>query len=170
MLHVTLGDRRPIDPEADELGRDHVGFDRSMSVDDLWESNRGCWVLGERADGERYVLFSHKGVVVQAGVIDAIVETISKRRAIVGRPLGNGERVHDVYVGGPAPVQGVRNPITYVADPRFDSKLCFCGCGAPVSRGDWIPGHDQKALHERIAKIGSVKQFIEWFDSQSLAH
>ena len=26
------------------------------------------------------------------------------------------------------------------------------------------PGHDQRAIHERIAKIGTVKDFITWFD------
>lgn len=26
-------------------------------------------------------------------------------------------------------------------------------------------GHDQRAIHDRIAKIGSVADFLEWFDA-----
>lgn len=169
MLHITLGDRRPVAPETDELGRDHVGYEPGMSEQDMYIANRGCWVLGERADSERYVLFSHKGIVRMAVAIDRIEETSSNRRAIVGQVLQPGDRVHDIYVGGPAPVQGVRNPITYVDDPRFDRKECACGCGTEVTRGDWVPGHDQRALHTRIAQIGTVKQFIEWFDAHAPA-
>ncbi|RJK92521.1 hypothetical protein [Vallicoccus soli] len=167
MLHITLGDRRPVDPVEDELGRNHVGFAADMSQADLYAVNRGCWVLGERADTERYALFSYKGIVRMALAIDAIEPTSSNRRALVGRILQPGDRVHDVYVGGPAPIVGARNPITYVPDPRFDLRVCSCGCGEPIPRGDWVPGHDQKALHKRIAQIGTVKQFIEWFDANA---
>lgn len=32
--------------------------------------------------------------------------------------------------------------------------------------GGWFAiGHDQKALHARISKIGTVREFIDWFDS-----
>lgn len=164
MLHITLGDRRPVDPKQDELGRTHVGYEPGMSDAEMYEANRGCWVLGERADEENYALFSHKGVVKMAMTIDRIEATTSKRRALVGRVLTAGDRVHDIYVGGPALIQKARNPITYVEDPRFDARLCACGCGTQISRGDWVPGHDQKALHERIARVGSVKQFVQWFD------
>lgn len=167
MLHITLGDRRSIDSASDELGRDHVGYAPDMSEADMYTANRGCWVLGERADSERYVLFSHQGIVRMAVAIDHIEATSSKRRAIVGQVLQPGDRVHDIYVGGPAPVHGVRNPVTYVDDPRFDRKACACGCGEEITRGDWVPGHDQRALHQRIAQVGSVKQFIDWFDAHA---
>ncbi|MFE2022458.1 hypothetical protein ACFW9O_30955 [Streptomyces sp. NPDC059499] len=35
---------------------------------------------------------------------------------------------------------------------------------APVTLGWFLPGHDQKALHDRVAKIGTVHEFIHWFD------
>lgn len=170
MLHITLGDRRTVPTETDELGRDHVGYAADMTMDDLYQSNRGCWVLGERADQESYALFSHKSVVQMAVAIDTIEATSSSRRALVGRVLQEGDRVHDVYVGGPAPITGVRNPITYIPDPRFDVRLCACGCHTQIARGDWVPGHDQKALHSRIAQIGTVRQFIEWFDANAPEH
>jgi hypothetical protein len=28
-----------------------------------------------------------------------------------------------------------------------------------------LPGHDQRAIHDRIAKLGGVREFIEWFDA-----
>jgi hypothetical protein len=34
-----------------------------------------------------------------------------------------------------------------------------------TSARDFMPGHDQRAIHERIAKIGSVKDFLAWFDA-----
>ena len=28
----------------------------------------------------------------------------------------------------------------------------------------FVSGHDQRALHERVAKIGTVAEFLSWFD------
>lgn len=164
MLHITLGDWREVEPATDELGRSYIGYKDGMTVDDMWESNRGCWVLGERADSERFVVFSHQGVVRMVAEIESIDPTTSKRRVLTGRPLSAGDRAFDVYIDGPAPVQGNRNPITYFDDLRFDRRECACGCGEQITRGDWIPGHDQKALHARVASIGTVKEFVDWFD------
>jgi hypothetical protein len=41
---------------------------------------------------------------------------------------------------------------------------CACGCGKDVLK-DFYHGHDQRALHARIRKIGTVREFIEWFDA-----
>jgi len=43
----------------------------------------------------------------------------------------------------------------------LDNRVCACHCGTPINRGDFLPGHDQRAIHERIAKVGTV---ITWFD------
>ena len=53
MIHITLGAMRPVDPQEDQLGRDHVGWHEEMSDEMLFRANRGCWVLGERAEKER---------------------------------------------------------------------------------------------------------------------
>lgn len=29
---------------------------------------------------------------------------------------------------------------------------------------NFIAGHDQTAIHKRIAKVGGVVQFLDWFD------
>ncbi|MFE5703229.1 MULTISPECIES: hypothetical protein [Rhodococcus] len=32
-----------------------------------------------------------------------------------------------------------------------------------------MPGHDQAALHQRVAKIGSIADFLQWFDNTTNA-
>ncbi len=166
MLQITVTDRRPVDPNVDELGRSWCGYHPDMTQEEMYRANHGCWVLGTQADSEHYVLFSHRGTIIQAVAIDRIepvTGTRSNRKVIHGRILGDGDEVYDAYVGGDAPVQGVRNPVAYF-DTRYGKVPCKCGCGAKVGRGWFVPGHDQKALHDRVAQIGNVAQFIDWFD------
>lgn len=165
MLHITLGPARPVDPNVDELGRSRVGFDENMTAQALYEANRGCWVLGARADREQYALVSFDQVVQQAIAIDRIVLAAPgrSRRAIEGRILVTGDPVYDAYVNKPTPVGRVRNPITYFEAP-VGRRLCFCGCGEEVSLGHFLSGHDQRAIHERIARVGTVVDFLRWFD------
>lgn len=176
MLHITLGPtRKPAD--GDPLGRSVVGFHESMSQADLYEANRGCWVLGERADKERYALLSFQGTVRQAIKIDQISDhlpTRPTRRAIEGRVLQPGDPVYDKYVGKPSPVVGVRNPVTYFTETM---QTCACGCGSempsrvsPTGRvilgdSEFLPGHNLQAILERVSRVGTVRQFLQWFDA-----
>jgi translation initiation factor 1 (eIF-1/SUI1) len=43
-----------------------------------------------------------------------------------------------------------------------------CGCGGRVTGGRvFLPGHDQRAVHERIARQwGDTLGFIAWFDNE----
>lgn len=44
-------------------------------------------------------------------------------------------------------------------------QQCACGCGTAITKGAWVPGHDHRAIHERISRDhGSVAAFIEWYD------
>ncbi|MGH3181481.1 MAG: hypothetical protein ACRDOH_32475 [Streptosporangiaceae bacterium] len=45
-----------------------------------------------------------------------------------------------------------------------DGKRHHRNCGTPINRGDFLPGHDQRAIHERIARVGTVKDLITWSD------
>lgn len=126
---------------------------------DLFRANRGCSVSGPT--GSSYALLSAQGIVRQAIGIDGLVSVAGGRRAIEGRFLEAGHPVHDAYVGKPQPVAAARNPVTYFDSPHAARA---CGCGPPVTLGWFLTGHDQKALHDRVAKIGTVHQFIEWFD------
>ena len=45
------------------------------------------------------------------------------------------------------------------------TRKCKCGCGQPVTRGQWLPGHDHRAVHQRIRRDhGNVAEFIDWYD------
>ncbi|MFD4495606.1 hypothetical protein [Streptomyces sp. NPDC058486] len=153
-----------VDPEVDQLGRDHVGWDENMSDEALFRANRGCWVLGERAENEQYALLSFGGKVRMAIEIDKLVPVAGGRKAIEGRFLQAGDAVYDAYVDEDTPAKRARNPITYF-DSAHDTRLCGCGCGEAVVGGCFLSGHDQKALHARVAKIGTVREFLDWFDS-----
>ena len=70
------------------------------------------------------------------------------------------------YVGKAFNAPTSRNPISYGPDDADLAMLCMCGCGERIYAGYFLPGHDQRAIHARIARIGSVAQFITWFDDQ----
>lgn len=165
MLHITLGPERPVDPEQDELGRDRVGFSHTMSELALYDANHGCWKLGPRASKERYVIVSFEGTVRQAIEIQSVERVARGNRSVVnGEILRGGHPVYDKYVGKTSPVQGVRNPVTYFDDDDVDGQPCRCGCGGSVGGRDFLPGHDQTALHDRVKQIGTVSEFLDWFD------
>ncbi len=168
MLHITLSPEQPTDPAKDDLGRDRFGFSETMSELALYDANHGCWKLGERAHRERYCVFSFGGVVKQAIEIDSITAAPkrSDRSVVNGVILKPGHPVYEKYVGKQSPVQGMRNPITYF-DGDVDGVPCLCGCGAEVKGRDFLPGHDQTALHDRVKQIGTVSEFLDWFDNVS---
>jgi hypothetical protein len=163
LIQVTLGRARAVDPALDPLRRSRLGWSPGLSHDELYGVARGTWTLGERVRRERFVVVCADGLVWQAIEIERIVDTPDGRRAFEGRVLHRGHEVHDTYVGGPAPNGRQRNPITFF-DSAFDRRLCACGCGNPVGRGDFMSGHDSRAVHERVARVGSVVAFLEWFD------
>jgi hypothetical protein len=164
MIHITLGPLRLV-PSDDPLGRAHCGWQKGMSDEDCYYSNRGRWVLGNRADDEEFALFSTRDDAGQkrfrmAITIDRIEDTGEGRRAMVGRILRPGHPVYDKYVGREAPA--TRNPVTYIDE----QEACACGCGELAAPGkDFLPGHDQRAIHERVAKVGGVRKFVDWFDT-----
>jgi hypothetical protein len=175
MIHITLTSAKP-SPANDPLGRTRYGYSPEMTPQEIYESNHGYYILGARADRERYAIFSapdkpRPNKVVLAVEIDRIdcVHGKPGHRQIVGQFLTKGHPVFDAYVGKPSPVIGVRNPVSYI-DADEDLRHCECGCGAEVSRGPFVSGHDQRALHERVAKIGTVAEFLRWFDQAYLGH
>ncbi len=168
MLHITLADMAPTHDPTDPLKRDFSGWDLRRSTMENWDNNRAYWVLGARAERESYVLFSHRGTVVMAAQIDGIVDASGKpgRKIMEGTPLSRGHPVHDAYVAKSAPerARGARNPITYI-DSNVGGWRCGCGCGAEIFAGEFVRGHEQTALHQRVAKIGTIPEFLRWFDA-----
>ncbi|MFI5687949.1 hypothetical protein [Streptomyces sp. NPDC051636] len=164
MIQITLGRKKDVDPNSDPLQRSQIGWSDGLSDKQLHDIARGVWVMpGSRVERERFAVVNGGGIIRQAMEIERIVDVPGGRRAFEGRILGPGHPVHDHYVGKPAPNGAQQNPITYFDSP-LGNRECNCGCGKPISRGDFLPGHDQRAIHERIARIGTVKDFIAWFD------
>lgn len=76
-----------------------------------------------------------------------------------------GHPVHDAYVGKPSPLGARRNPVGYFDTPLDDTQPCECGCGESVKGMPFLRGHEQTALHQRVKQIGTVAEFIQWFDA-----
>jgi hypothetical protein len=170
MIVITLGEVR--DTSDDPLGRDRAGYKEGMSDLAVYDAGRGTWHLGARADRERYALFAFQGRVKLAVEISGIDPMPGGRSAITGTILGTGHPVHDRYVGqlSPVRVEGERpsrNPVRYYDAPE-DHGPCLCGCGQITLAGrDFITGHDQTALYQRVKQIGTVKEFMDWFDAMT---
>jgi hypothetical protein len=62
------------------------------------------------------------------------------------------------------PVAAIRSRQDQRDEP--EPGRCACGCGTAVAEGkNFVPGHDQRAVHERIARRwGDTLGFISWFD------
>ncbi|TRW46365.1 hypothetical protein [Georgenia yuyongxinii] len=175
-LNLKLGpirEQSEKEQAADPMRRDWYGYSGRVSEQEIYERNRGIWYLGRRAQAERYATFSFNSEVVLVVEIDHIEtipwETGGKRdkQAIVGRVLPEGHPVREALMG--RPVDAFRNPVTYIDDPAdvVPARTCACGCGGEVTGArDFLPGHDQRAVHERITRRwGSTLAFIEWFDT-----
>ncbi|KAF0845995.1 hypothetical protein [Nocardia caishijiensis] len=172
MLHIKLTEAVPAEDPTDPLERDFYGWDPNRSLEENWRSNRGYYALGTRADREQYVLFSYNktGRIVMAARIDGIVDAVGRpgRRIIAGELLDTDHPVWQAYVGdlAPAKSRSARNPITYDDDttPGF-GRPCRCGCGTEIFGAVFVSGHDQAALHQRVAMIGTIPEFLDWFDA-----
>lgn len=166
-IHITLA--RPVQlPQADALGRTYFGYDPERTPTENWLANRADWVLGERAQRERYALFSEHAsrTIVLAAEITAIVPSPNNpaKKAIEGIVLTEGHPVFEAFVGSNQPESTrVRNPVTYL-DTAIGGWPCGCGCGTEIHAGEFVRGHEQTALHQRISQIGTIPEFIRWFD------
>jgi hypothetical protein len=109
-------------PPGDPLGRTWVGWKATATDDQLWEVNRGVWILGNRVDGERIATLSFDGRVQVVAEIDGRtrheVDGVTKW-ALFGRVLRPGDPVHDALKGAPAPRH--RNPVTYIDTAALES-------------------------------------------------
>lgn len=174
-INFKLADEKSEDPEDDPMGRTWTGYEPSRSDAEIFAQNRGMWHLAAHAEDERYATFSHKGKIVVVAEITG-VETLPwanprgrrDKQAVIGGPLEAGHPAYEHFIG--RQIAGARNPVSYIEDPEPraapDARTCACGCDAPVSGSrHFVPGHDQRAVHERIARQwGDTLGFIRWFD------
>ncbi len=170
-LNFKLKAMHDMVPEKDDMHRSWLGFSPTHTAEQTYEQNRGIWLLGPRSALEQYATFSFDGTVRVVVELERVETVPSKdpirrdRSAICGRVLQHGHPVHDALVG--RPVDAHRNPVTYLEDPSDGPRTCACGCGAAVAaHRAFAPGHDQRAVHERITRQwGSTLGFIDWFDA-----
>jgi hypothetical protein len=165
MIHIKLGERRNVTFD-DPMHRDWVGYDQTVPLEDLFARNRGRWVLGARAERERYAAFSYTGdhKIKFIAEIEGFQDYGSKR-AIIGHLLDESDPIAQRLAGTDVPDHH-RNPVTYFTERDAEPVTCACGCGGVLGTSRaFIPGHDHKAIHSRITRQwGSTLAFIEWFD------
>ena len=172
MIHITLSTEQSRDPKTEPLGRDCVGYREGMTQAELYYANHGTWVIGRNRRHECYALFAFRGEVKQAVEIKSIErlvvrdpdDTRDDRCVIHGTILEVGHPVFDTYVDKPSPLGAGRNPVRYFDSPLDTGAPCRCGCGETVVGKDFQTGHDQTALHDRVRQIGTVADFLDWFD------
>lgn len=174
MIRIRLGSRKYVGDGGETphpfLLRQLTGWDPTMSPREVYDAARGWWRLSDRARHERYV------AVVGGDLVRMVVEVErwdvnGDRRGFSGPILEPGHPVHDALVGGPDPVPtGSRNPVAYFRHP-VEAGVCRCGCGEAVDAGDWIQGHDQRALHDLLNEEfdGSVSRFLDWYSEHRTA-
>lgn len=166
MIHIKLSTLTKADP-ADPMRREWHGYSDQVSVQELFDNNRGRWVFGKRAEREQYAVFSYTGDHKVKFVVEIDgFEEFDGKRAIIGRVLPGDHSVAARWVGKSSP-DNFRNPTTYHPDGDGPAT-CACGCGEAVKSGrafSFAPGHDQRAVHERIVEQwGDTLGFIRWFD------
>lgn len=86
-------------------------------------------------------------------------------KIIEGEPLPEDHAVYHAYVGRPTPDNAcARDPVTY-----FDSTVggwpCGCDCGDEIYAGEFVCGQEQTAPHQRVAQVGTISEFLRWFDA-----
>ncbi len=168
MLIITLGARIPTNEAHDSfLPRTHCGWDPSLTEEQTYEAGRGWWRMAAGAEGERLALIISGGVVRLAVAVDKWAVQ-DGRRAFTGRILQEGQPAHTRFVGQPDPSGSTsRNPARYWTAKNLPGQYtsCLCGCGVEV-RNQWLPGHDQRAIHDRIRRDfgGNVGDFVAWYD------
>jgi len=133
-----------------------------MSEQEVYDAGRGWWKLGSRAEREKYALLTALGVVRQVIEITGWDQAGADRRAFEGTILGPGHPMYEQYFGQVLEATS-RNPIGYLDDDT--ETPCRCGCGESA-KNLWLPGHDQRAIHDRIRRDfdGDVAAFIDWYD------
>jgi hypothetical protein len=168
MLRITLAyprrDGRSDDPF---LQRKWGGWDEGLSAQEVYDAGRGWWKVGARAKEERYAALTALGIVRQViEITEWKYSAAADRSAFRGNILGPGDEMYDRYIGKELPATS-RNPIGYVDE---GPEPCKCGCGE-LTRNTWRPGHDQRAIHDRIRQDfgGDVAAFIDWYDNQRVS-
>ncbi|GAA1243367.1 protein NO VEIN domain-containing protein [Oryzihumus leptocrescens] len=123
-INLKLAPIWATDPKDEPWGRAWVGWDPTMSDEEIWESNRGIWSLSlTRLTTERFATMSTDGVIRLVAELEGhdIVydHRVGKDRvALIGTLLQPGDPVRDALVG--QTVDQHRNPVSYIDTSVYD--------------------------------------------------
>ncbi len=173
MLAIKVA-KKPVRPEIPQKYINHEPKDWPLPV--LYEAARGWWGVGPKAFQERYALIHNtfEGVNTILAVIEIDPNgwksrTEDKDWQFSGRVLTGDHPVAKRWVGQRSPIGATSQMMfSYFSDPELGPSQytdCACGCGEPTPK-TWRPGHDQRAIHQRIADHfgGDTLSFVRWFD------
>lgn len=177
MINLNLVDKYPVGPgtrvgeDPSIWNRTWAGYDPHATDAVNFEQNRGVWKIAHsKGNRERIATMSLSHVIKIIAAVDHIEDIPLhgggvKQAVVAARILGPGDPDYDRLID--TTIESFRNPVRYLPDDAADS-ICLCGCGAELSRGRrWVPGHDQRALHDRVTQgWGSVERFIRWYDDE----
>lgn len=151
---------------------------RSTSQEALSAVGRRDWPLGPQSELERNVAVAigpagQVGRILGVGRFVAVerpVQTAGRRRrsSITVSPLGARHPLSRLVGTSPEWCVIGRNPVKYV-DAGLETSECLCGCGTQTSGAvaRFLPGHDQRMLHDRIQRYfaGSILDAVGYMDS-----
>lgn len=94
MIQIRLGHHENVDPDADPLGRDHIGYCEGMDQEHAWQVGRGVWKLKAQRvlDQDEVQIINLDGTVLAVATITGISKH-QDRQAIEGRLLLGDPRV-----------------------------------------------------------------------------
>lgn len=118
----------PID-EDDSMGRTWAGWDDTASLEEIWQVNRGQWVVnGERLQREQYATMSFEGSIRLVAEIDDFATVEGDYKVLEGRVLLADHPVSEALIG--MPLAGHRNPVSYVDTSELESQGSTAGTPA----------------------------------------
>ena len=169
MINLNLAERFSVTDNS-VWKRTWVGYDPLKNDAQNFDQNRGVYnINAPRAKRERIITMSLEHTIRIVAALDDVVDVPlldgRVKQALVGHVLAPGNPDYDRLIG--TTITPFRNPVRYIPDGLQDLH-CLCGCGTPVtSARRWVPGHDQRALHDRVTEgWGSVERFIRWYDDE----
>ncbi|ABM10741.1 hypothetical protein AAur_pTC20007 (plasmid) [Paenarthrobacter aurescens TC1] len=128
VLNIRLIDRQTADSD-DPLPRGWWGYDAQATPEELWEHNRGVWILNDkRIADERWAALNYQGRIILVAELhgpdhEIVVDnrTGTSKKALKGRVLLAGNPIHDVLIGEEVIYR--RNPVSYDPDPAIAETL-----------------------------------------------
>lgn len=117
--------------DSDFMGRAWAGWDDSATLEQIWEVNRGQWVISaDRLAQERYATMSYDGFIRLVAEIDEFETIPGDYKVLSGRVLPSDHPMSEALVG--TPWDGHRNPVSYIDTDRLERDLSPSGSGHTV--------------------------------------